>query len=268
MLDIETQKDVQRVAKLAADAARAETLKYFRSQDLSADNKGVGKFDPVTVADRAAEQAIRAVLSEERPEDGIIGEEFGNTTGTTGLTWVLDPIDGTRAYISGIPMWGTLIAVADEDGPMFGIIDQPYIGERFTGGFGTARMTGPHGDAVLKVRQTTDLSDATLMSTFPEIGTEAERRAFYNVEKEVRLTRYGADCYAHALLASGTIDLVIEAGLAPYDVQAPIAVVLAAGGLVTNWEGGPAHDGGQLLAAATPELHAAALVLLQGALSD
>jgi len=250
-----------RVAERLADAARVETLRYFRGADLGTESKTAG-FDPVTRADRATEAAMRDLLAELRPDDGILGEEHGRVAGTSGLTWVLDPIDGTRGYISGTPTWGVLIAVADEAGPYLGIIDQPYIGERFLGGPGRAEVTGPLGTRPLGVRRGRDLAQATLFSTFPEVGTPAESAAFRRVAAAVRLTRYGCDCYAYALLAAGLIDLVIEAGLQPYDVQAPIAVIEAAGGIVTNWAGGPAHMGGRVLAATTPDLHAAALGLL------
>ena len=246
------------VAEAVADAARIETLRYFRTHDLGTESKRTD-FDPVTVADRDAEAAMRAVLARRRPYDGIYGEEYGEVSGATGLTWVLDPIDGTRGYISGTPTWGVLVALSDEDGPMLGVIDQPYIGERFIGTHGVATFSGPQGQGTLKVRETRDLSEATLFTTFPEVGTPEDRAAFERVAERVQLTRYGCDCYAYALLAAGQIDLVIEAGLQAYDIQAPIAVIEAAGGIVTNWEGGPVHEGGRALAAATPELHAAAL---------
>lgn len=256
--------DLRSVAEALADAARAETLRHFRAPGLEALSKR-DDFDPVTIADRAAETAMRDILEKHRPDDGILGEEHGTIEGTSGLTWVLDPIDGTRGYISGTPTWGVLIAVSDDTGPRMGLIDQPYIGERFFGGPGVATMTGPLGERELKVRKTVDLSDAILFTTFPEIGTELDRAAFERVAPDVKLTRYGCDCYAYALLAAGQIDLVIEAGLQPYDIQAPIAVIEAAGGIVTNWEGGPVHEGGRALAAATPELHRAALERLGSA---
>lgn len=249
------------VVDALADAARVETLRHFRQADLQTDSKRVD-FDPVTVADRGAEAAMRALLAQHRPDDAILGEEFAAKEGTSGYTWVLDPIDGTRSYISGTPTWGVLIAVSDADGPFLGVIDQPYIGERFYGGRGRAEMSGPLGRRALKVRATTELAEATLFTTFPEVGTVDEGRAFDRVAGQVRLTRYGCDCYAYALLASGQIDLVIEAGLQAYDVQAPIAVIQAAGGIVTDWSGRPVHHGGQVIAAATPELHRAALAVL------
>lgn len=247
-----------------ADVARTATLSYFRSRTLFAENKETLRFDPVTAADRLSEERMRSILGRRRPQDGILGEEFGVQDGTSGLTWVLDPIDGTRSYMSGTPTWGVLISVRDAEGPLYGIIDQPYIGERFEGGLGRAQVTGPLGQAVLAVRDSRPLAQATLFTTFPEVGTPQEGAAFRRVAERARLVRYGTDCYAYALIAAGQIDLVIEAGLKAYDVQAPIAVIEAAGGVVTDWQGNPVWDGGQVLAAASRELHAEALALLKG----
>ena len=255
--------DLWPVADALADAARSETLRFFRGDHLGTESKRED-FDPVTVADRAAESTMRRLLGELRPDDGIIGEEHGAVEGTSGLTWVLDPIDGTRGYISGTPTWGVLISVADETGPFLGIIDQPYIGERFSGGPGRAEVSGPLGRKTLRAARTQTLGSATLFTTFPEIGDADESAAFRRVSAEVQLTRYGCDCYAYALLAAGQIDLVIEAGLNVYDVHAPIAVIEAAGGIVTDWEGGPADGGGRVLAAANAELHRQAVSLLGG----
>lgn len=255
-------QDLISVADALADAARVETLRHFRTAGLDAQTKETTHFDPVTVADRASEDVMRAILAQRRPQDAILGEERGTTPGTSGLTWVLDPIDGTRGYLSGTPTWGVLIAVCDATGPIYGVIDQPYIGERFCGGFGRADVAGPMGRAALRARPARALSDAIIFTTFPEVGTPAEGAAFARVARAAKLVRYGMDCYAYALIAAGQIDLVIEAGLQTYDVCAPIAVIEAAGGIVTNWQGGPAHSGGQILAAANAQVHAAALALL------
>ena len=258
----EERRALVKTAHHLADLARPVTLAHFR-QPLDVDNKGAGAgFDPVTVADRAAEAAMRAHLDAARPDDAILGEEYGAKAGTSGLTWVLDPIDGTRGYISGTPTWGVLVSVADAEGPIFGIIDQPYIGERFAGGFGSAETTGPLGTRALAVRSPRPLSEAILLSTFPEIGSAEDYAGFRRVADRVRLVRYGMDCYGYALLAAGQVDLVIEAGLQAYDVQAPIAVIEAAGGIVTDWTGRPAPQGGRILAAANAALHAEALALL------
>ena len=226
--------------------------------------EGNGAFDPVTIADRQAEQAMRQVISRRRPADAILGEEFGTREGASGLTWILDPIDGTRAFICGAPTWGVLVAVATEAGPVLGLIDQPHTGERFYGGPGEAVLLHGAAESQLAVRTCPELSQATLLTTFPEIGSADEKRAFDRVRDRVRLTRYGLDCYAYALLALGHVDLVIEAGLHSYDIAAPIAVIEAAGGVVTDWKGGPAHAGGRVVAAGDRGLHAQALALLQG----
>jgi fructose-1,6-bisphosphatase/inositol monophosphatase family enzyme len=160
------------------------------------------------------------------------------------------------------------VSVADATGPLFGLIDQPYIGERFVGGFGLSEMTGPRGHTALATRRKNRFDQATVLSTFPEIGTATERRAFQNVAAQVKLTRYGMDCYGYALLAAGQVDLVIEAGLQPYDIHAPICVIHAAGGIVSNWQGGAAHHGGRVIAAANRDIHAVALAILQDAVDD
>jgi len=252
-------------AHALADAAREATLMYFRSAALGVENKAGQGFDPVTRADRACEAAMRAILAERRPDDGILGEELDNIPSRSGLTWVLDPIDGTRGFMCGTPTWGVLIALADATGPILGVIDQPYIGERFLGGFGRAEFTGPHGGRALATAAPRPLSEASVFSTFPEVGSPEEGRAFATLAGQARLVRYGMDCYAYALVAMGHVDLVVEAGLHPYDIQAPIAVVEASGGIVTDWQGGPAHGGGRVIAAANPRVHAEALAILSAA---
>ncbi|WP_300514189.1 histidinol-phosphatase [Aliiroseovarius sp.] len=264
-LDSTTKQELTACAHALADVAREAILPHFRSAGLEADNKLAQGFDPVTAADRAAERAMRELLARRRPEDAILGEEFGATEGSSGLTWVLDPIDGTRAFLSGTPTWGVLIAVMDGTGPVMGLIDQPYIRERFFGGFGTAWVEGPSGRDMLTTRGPRGLEQAILFTTFPEVGTPDEARAFHALADRVRLTRYGMDCYGYALVAAGQVDLVVEAGLQAYDIQGPQAVIEAAGGVVTNWQGGPAHMGGRVVAAANPEIHAAALEVLSGA---
>lgn len=252
------------VAHAMADAARAAILPHFRSVHLHADNKLPDGYDPVTVADRAAEQAMRAILADLRPDDAILGEEYGASPGTSGLTWVLDPIDGTRGFVAGTPTWGVLIAVGPEAGPVLGVIDQPYIGERFIGYAARATLIGPHGRRDIMTRAPRPLDEAILFTTFPEVGSPADRAGFDAVARQVKLVRYGMDCYAYALVAAGQIDLVIEAGLNSYDIQAPIALIEAAGGIVTDWRGGPAHAGGRVLAAANAQIHRATLDILEG----
>ena len=258
-----TTEAILTLAGQLADAAAVETLKWFRTPALLVDNKLESGFDPVTQADKAAEQAMRAVLAAHRPHDAIIGEEARNQTGTTGFSWVLDPIDGTRGYVSGTPTWGTLIALNDGNTPIFGLIDQPYIGERFVGGLGYAFMERDGVKTPLITSEVQSLAKAIIYTTYPEVGSKVEAAAFHQVAQLCKLTRYGMDCYAYALLAAGHIDLVIEAGLQAYDIQAPIALVRAAGGVATDWGGGNPMNGGRCICAATPELHAAALKILK-----
>ena len=257
------ESELESVALELADAAGAAILPYFRQATLVADSKDENSWDPVTAADREAELVMRDILASRRPEDGIIGEEFEPVQGTSGLTWVLDPIDGTRGFLCGAPTWGVLIAVSGESGPMFGIVDQPYIRERFVGGFGKCWMDGPLGRRNLRARTGKSLPQATLATTYPEIGTRDESRAFHRLADQVLLVRYGMDCYAYALLAAGQIDLVVEAGLKLVDVHAPVALVRAAGGIATDWNGGEAHLGGRMIAAATETLHRLALETLR-----
>jgi histidinol phosphatase-like enzyme (inositol monophosphatase family) len=261
-MSLELTQELTDVAHKLADAARPIALQYFRRGGQNVENKLASEFDPVTVADREIERKMREMLARLRPDDGILGEEYGAKSGTSGLTWVLDPIDGTRSFISGTPTWGVLIAVGGHDGPSIGLIDQPFTGERFFGGPLGAHWHRAGETETLKVRDCADLGNAVLFSTFPEIGTPAERSSFERVKALAKLTRYGTDCYAYGLLAAGQIDVVIEAGLNAYDIQGPLAVVQAAGGIFTNWQGQPAHNGGQVIAAGDARIHAAALALL------
>jgi histidinol phosphatase-like enzyme (inositol monophosphatase family) len=250
-----------------ADAAGAACLPHFRARGLHTDNKaGGGRFDPVTAADHAAEAAIREILATERPGDGILGEEQEPTEGSSGLTWVIDPVDGTRSFIAGLPTWGTLIALDDGATGRIGIVDQPHIGERFVGVKGTARRRAwlsHRGETrAIACRPCPGLAEATLFTTTPGMFSPHELEGYRAVEDEVRLARYGVDCYAYALVALGHVDLVIESSLAAYDIAAPAALIQAAGGIVTDWRGGDCRWGGQTLAAGDPAVHAAALAIL------
>ena len=251
--------EILSVAEAAADAAGKAILPHFRDGVEIRDKSGAGEeFDPVTAADVAAEEAIRQVIEAARPKDAIIGEEFPKKAGESGLTWVLDPIDGTRAFMMGLPLWGTLIALSDASGPIVGVIDQPYLGERFIG----SPLGAWQGETRLATRACAGLSGARLSTTGISWFSEAERQAFKAVEAEAQLTRFGYDCYAYALVAHGFIDLVIEAGMQPYDIHALVPVVQAAGGVITDWRGGPAHTSSQIVAAGDKRLHAQALELI------
>ncbi len=247
-----------------ADAAGAVILPHFRSGIDAANKKNGGGFDPVTIADRNAEQAIRTLINTHYPAHGVLGEEFGHTSGGGNLTWCIDPIDGTRAFITGVPQWGVLIGLHDGVGPVLGVMDQPFTGERFIGSRLGASLA--HNGAVnpLKTRACTDLSQAVLTTTHPgAFGKKSEHDAYLRVAAQARMHRYGGDCYAYAMLAHGLIDLVIETALQPWDIQALIPIIQAAGGVITNWRGGPADRGGQVIAAGDARIHAAALELLK-----
>jgi myo-inositol-1(or 4)-monophosphatase len=221
-------------------------------------------FDPVTEADRAAEVAMRRLIKTTFPQHGIVGEEFGDENPDAEYVWVLDPIDGTKSFISGLPLWGTLIALTHNGAPAFGMMHQPYLRERFFGDGGAAVFRGPSSQRHLAVRRCASLADATLFATTPQMFHGADRAAFDRVESAVRLSRYGGDCYAYCMLASGHVDLVIEAGLKSYDIAALVPIIAGAGGVVTTWEGEPAHNGGRVVAAGDRRVHEAALKLLRG----
>lgn len=243
--------------------ASGETILPFFRTSLGVENKKTGQdFDPVTEADRAAEAAMRRLITSNFPQHGIVGEEFGSERADAEYVWVLDPIDGTKSFIGGFPVWGTLIALLHNGRPAFGMMHQPYIRERFTGDNGGARYRGPSGERRLSVRRCATLNQATLYTTTPLLMNDAERELFGRVEKSVRLSRYGGDCYAYCMLAAGHVDLVIEAGLKAYDIAALVPIVTGAGGIVTTWDGGPAHNGGNIIAASDPRVHEAAMKLL------
>jgi histidinol phosphatase-like enzyme (inositol monophosphatase family) len=268
-----TDTEIKTLTDLAcrlADAAGAACMPYFRSMGLGAEDKNSdseGVFDPVTAADRAAEAAIREILGIERPDDGIFGEEEAPTIGTSGLDWVIDPIDGTRAFISGLPTWGVLIALDDGQTGRIGVVDQPHIGERFVGvnggGDRQAWLTHHGKTQPITTRPCPGLASATLYTTTPDMFTPHQWEGYRRVESQVRLARYGVDCYAYALVALGHVDLVIESDLKAYDIAGPMALIQAAGGIVTDWRGGDCRWGGQAIAAGDPAVHAEALAVLR-----
>ena len=250
-------------ACLLAQSAGKSILPHFR-QSPAIDNKKVGGYDPVTEADRAAEQVMREAIRERYPTHGILGEEFGHEPGD-GLTWVLDPIDGTRGFVMGLLHWGTLVALFDGERPVVGVIHQPFLGETFLGDCNTATYRRGSISRPLQTRPCPRPKDALAGTTAPDMFKTPEQRAsFGRINDRVRGMRYGTDCYLYALLAMGQADLVVESGLKPYDVQALIPVVEGAGGVITDWEGGNPAMGGDVLAAGDPKLHEAALELLRG----
>lgn len=250
-------------ANQLADAAGSIIAPYFRVP-LVVDDKGDAEdYDPVTAADRGAEDAIRQLIHRTYPDQGIFGEERGYEAGQSGLTWVIDPIDGTKAFITGLPVWGTLIALYDGEKPVLGVMDQPFTGERFLGSPWGSELRTETATARLQTRPCPSLSRAILQTTHPDMfSTDAEGRAFHEVARRVRLARFGGDCYAYCMLAHGLIDLIIEASLAPYDIQALIPIVEAAGGVISTWSGDTAAHGGQIVATGDPRLHTQVVTIL------
>jgi myo-inositol-1(or 4)-monophosphatase len=248
-----------------ADAAGAVILPYFRQRiDVTDKNASTpGQFDPVTAADRGAEERIRALIEGAYPEDAILGEEYGERAGTSGYRWVLDPVDGTRAFVAGQPMWGTLIALEENGRRVMGLLDQPFLKERFTGASGRTEFLSARGIETLRVSACASLADAVINTTHPmaHFGPE-ERVQFFAVEGKTRLSRYGGDCYSYALLAMGFIDLVMEARLQPWDTAALIPIIEGAGGVVSDWQGRPLTGGGDILAAGDARVHAEALAVI------
>jgi myo-inositol-1(or 4)-monophosphatase len=239
-----------------------ETILPFFRTSLTVENKKVGGFDPVTAADRAAENAMRAMIRKSFPGHGIIGEEYGNERADAEYVWALDPIDGTKSFINGMPTWGTLIGLLRFGEPVFGLMHQPFMRERFSGDGGAARYRGPGGRRDLRVRACAGLHDASLSTTSPLLMNKADRIVFGRVEQAVKLSRYGGDCYAYCMLAAGQIDLVIETELRPYDILPLIPIITGAGGIVTSWDNGTAQNGGRVVAAGDKRVHAAAMQIL------
>ena len=247
-------------AHALADASGGIIRRHFRTPVPVEDKPDSS---PVTIADRDAERAMRALIAERYPRHGIVGEEFGNERPDAAEVWVLDPIDGTRAFIAGKPIFGTLIALLRSGRPILGIIDQPVLGERWVGAAGSgSRFCGE----AIATRACADIGRAILNTTSPDLFDGADRDAFGRLSETVRSTIYGGDCYAYGLLAAGHIDLVVEAGLKPYDFCALVPVVDGANGRITDWKGdalGPRSDG-RVIAAGDPRVHDKALELLAG----
>ena len=242
-------------------ASSAAILPHFRAA-LSVENKLAEGFDPVTVADRAGEEALRALIEARFPEHGILGEEHGNVRLDAEHVWVLDPIDGTRAFICGLPTWGTLIGLTRGGKPVFGVMDQPYVEERFLGDCDKAWLVNREGIRPLATRPCADLAQAIMCTTHPGLFRGAEADAYRQIEGTVRTARYGTDCYGYCMIASGQVDLVVETGLQPYDIVALAPIVEGAGGVVTDWSGGSPANGGQIVASGDPALHAKVLEIL------
>ena len=244
-----------------ADAAAAISLPLFR-QPTMIDNKQTSGFDPVTQADRDSELAMRQMIEDKFPSHAILGEEWGAKAGDN-FQWVLDPIDGTRAFISGLPTWGALIALNEKGVPKIGMMDQPFTGERFYAIDGGGAFLRQHQELYkLLTRACPSLSQAIISTTSVEHLADAALSKWQKIAAQAKLARYGGDCYGYAMLAAGHIDAVMESGLQAYDIQALIPIVEEAGGIVSNWQGGDAANGGDVLACGDRALHAEILALL------
>jgi histidinol phosphatase-like enzyme (inositol monophosphatase family) len=241
-----------------AEAAAAATLPYFRTS-MTIHNKLDDGFDPVTEADKGAERAIRALIERDYPNDGIHGEEYGLVRENAFRRWVIDPVDGTRAFISGLPVWGTLVGLTENNVAIAGLMAQPFTGEIFMADGTHAVRTWRRQTNDLKVSGCKILNAAKMFTTSPHLFKGDMRGRFDRLETQVKLSRYGTDCYAFAMLAAGFADIVIDPGLQPYDIVALIPLIEQAGGVVTTLDGARAENGGDIIAAATPELHQAAL---------
>ena len=238
-------------------------LPHFRTAIEIENKAGEGRFDPVTAADKAAEKRIREEIAAAYPDHAVFGEEHDYQPGN-GLTWVVDPIDGTRAFMTGMLHWGVLIALFDGEEPILGVMHQPFTDEYFFGTNTEASYRRGTNQATLRARKCEGLAHATLASTGAFLNASAEEHdAFHAVRRNVRLTRYGGDCYLYCLLAMGLIDLAIEVDLKPYDIQALMPIIRGAGGVVTTWDGGNPAMGGRIVAAGDARVHRAAMQILE-----
>jgi histidinol phosphatase-like enzyme (inositol monophosphatase family) len=259
-LKIFTEEEKQRLFKNAIDMVYEGgkiANRYFK-QNLIIENKAENSFNPVTVADRSAEKKIREMIEKLYPNDSIVGEEYGKKEGSTDLTWIIDPIDGTKAFISGIPTWGILLSLLRHKEPILGIIYQPFTNELFWGGFGQSfKKIGLKSDdpKSIGVRKCENIANAVVATSSPNIPNQLFQAALTDIMRLSKLDRYGLDCYAYAMLADGSIDAVIEFGLQEYDIRAPEAIVLSAGGIISNLDGSYPLKGGDVIASGDPRVH-------------
>ncbi len=250
------QDELSSFALEMARASEKQTLAHFR-ETVVIDNKLAEGFDPVTEGDKGAERIMRAMIEEKYPNHSIHGEEYGKKQGSEPFTWVLDPIDGTRSFIAGMTSWTTLIGLEFEDKPVIGVMHQPYVGETFVGTPDGSYMLHGGQQRELKVNPAANLAQAFGTTTGPDTTFDTpQKRQFLNkFRTSLRNIRYDGDAYFFSLLAAGHVDIAIDAGLQAYDICALVPIIRGAGGVVTTWDGGPAHKGGDILAAASQDLH-------------
>ena len=246
------------LARTAGGIAQAQFRRSF-----TIENKSVTGFDPVTSADRAIERVLRASIVERYPRHGIVAEEEGERAASSDYTWFIDPIDGTRSFMTGSPLWGTLVGLTHRDVPLFGLLCQPVLEEIFFGGPSGSWLITPDRRERLEARNCTTLANAVLACTHPNMFAGATAKAFEALAARCLLHRFGGDCYNYAMLAAGFVDLVVERQLKPFDIVPLIPVLEGAGCVVSDWQGRRPMAGGAVVAAATPTLHAAARVVLR-----
>ena len=263
-LSDEFLEDLVSFTEELAAAASDVILPLFRSDLKMEDKRTYDFFDPVTEADKGAEAAIRKLINTRFPDHSIYGEEYGHEVNASPLTWTIDPIDGTRAFVLGLPVWGTLIALHDGQEPILGMLAQPYLEERFIGvpQLGLAQLRSSKGTRDLKTRDAGSLANASMTSTHPSMFQGKMWGAYENLQNAVRQNGYGGDCYAYGLVAMGTHDMVVENQLSAYDIQALIPIIEAAGGVVTAMDGSPADLGGTAVASGNVKVHEEALAIL------
>ena len=253
-------------ARRVAIEAGNVVLPHFRQALDVEDKRNFMGYDPVTIADHAAEDVIRNAIKATYPDHGIFGEEHGREEGSSPLTWVIDPIDGTKSFILGQLHWGILIALNDGTRPVIGVAYQPFVGEMFSAAIdGTSLWQRGKESRALRTRRCARIEDAIVTTTDPrQFASPVEQRALAEVSKDARFLRYGGDCYLYTQLAMGLSDVVVENGLGAYDIQALIPIIEAAGGVVTDWAGEPCDQGGPVLACGDPQLHKSLLGRLKG----
>ncbi len=252
--------DILAEAHQLADISGPVVLRHFR-RPIAVENKAGGRaYDPVTIADKGAERAISKALKARFPDHGMVGEEYGVRRGTSPFSWVIDPIDGTRSFVAGSPLWGTLIGVLRDSTPFLGLVDQPYTGERFWSAANASFSRCGGRERRIKTRSCGKLGDAVFTTTHPDLfASDGQAALLVELKSAARMTRYGGDCYGYCMLAAGFVDLIVEPGLKSYDIVALIPIIERAGGCITTWDGGPALSGGDIVASGDPRLHDAVL---------
>jgi len=257
---IEAFAEILAEAHQLADISGPVVLRHFR-RPITVENKAGGRaYDPVTIADKGAERAISKALKARFPDHGMVGEEYGVRRGTSPFSWVIDPIDGTRSFVAGSPLWGTLIGVLRDSTPFLGLVDQPYTGERFWSAANASFSRCGGRERRIKTRLCGKLGDAVFTTTHPDLfASDGQAALLAELKSAARMTRYGGDCYGYCMLAAGFVDLIVEPGLKSYDIVALIPIIERAGGCITTWDGGTARNGGDIVASGDPRLHEAVL---------